>query len=291
VLDAFRVLAMVAGDGSDDDLVDTAADVIGDESPRELVITNFSQMRGGLEVGTGIGAELGQMAATLERLKALARRSELRDVRSVVRSQFSDDVGGDLAAQAHTVEADVVLVPAPTEDGAAFMGKLLRDTQAEVVFVVNPGAPADGQGRPAGDHQAAMVAGATGGPIAVIVEEGPNGVAALELAVRVAFSRHASLRLIPETNSRKLVRQAEDRAEDLKGRVDAQVAARGDGPLDKSVAGASLVVLAVDDAGAGRGQQLAAASHTVVLVVRAAGDDDGRGLERWLRRTGATPLD
>ncbi len=291
VMDAFRVLAMVAGDGGDDDLVDTATDVIGDETPRELVITSFSQMRKGLEVGTGIGAELAQMAATLERLKILARRSELRDVHSVVRSQFSDDVGGDLAAQARAVEADVVMVAAPGEDGAAFMGKLLQDTPAEVVFVVDPSAPADRGPREPNDPRAAVVAGTTQGPVAVIVQDGASGAAALELAARIAFSRHSSLRLIPETNSRKLSRQAEDRAGDLKGRLDAQVTGRGDESLDDAVAGtgASLIVMAVDEAGAARGQQLAAAAHTVVLVVRAAGDDDGRGLERWVRRTGATP--
>jgi hypothetical protein len=276
-MDAFRVLAMVGGDGSDDELVDTATDVIGNETPRELVITNFSQMRRGLEVGTGLAQELGQMASTLERLKTLARRGEERDVRSVVRSQFSDDIGGDLVAQAQTVEADVVMVAAPAEEDGAFVGRLLQDTAAEVVLVVDPHVPA--------------VVGATRGPVAVVISDGVNGTAALELAVRVAFSRQLPLRLIPESNARKLIRQAEDRVEDLKGRIDAQVTARGDGSLDDGVAevGASLVVVAVDDEGTERGRRLAGAAHAVVLLVRAAADDDGRGLERWLRKTDPAP--
>ncbi len=78
VIDAYRVLALIGGGGDDDQdtdalLVDTASDLIGDEHPAELVLSNFSQMRGGLEVGNGLVVELGQMAEGFERLKALAQ--------------------------------------------------------------------------------------------------------------------------------------------------------------------------------------------------------------------------
>jgi Kef-type K+ transport system membrane component KefB len=398
-VDAFRILAMVAGDGSDDELIDTAADLIGDEAPSELVLTSFSQMRRGLEVGTGLAQELGQMATVLDRLKALARRAELRNVHSVIRSQFSDDVGGDLVAQAAAVEADIVLVPAPTDDGATLVGQLLSGTPSELVLIVHPqsgpgsvtdprvtfgsgaaGGPVTGRSGVVTDPRATLGAGAAGGPVtggsagpggpvtggsagpggpvtggsagaggpvsggsagpggpvtggsagaggpvsggsagpggpvtggsagagggvtggsggapgsvAVIVSEGANGAAAMELAARVAFSRHLPLCLIPETSTRKVVRQAEERAEDLvRARLDCRVEARGETSVEEAVAQsrATLVVAAVDDEGAERGRRLAGAAHAVVLLVRASADDDGRGLERWLRRSDAAP--
>ncbi len=281
-MDAFRVLALI-GSGADDtesvniELVDTATDLIGDEHPAELVLSNFNQMRRGLEVGSGLVQELGEMATEFERLKALSNRAEQRDVHSVVRSQFSDDIGGDLLAQALAVEADVVLVPTPAGDGDGFVGRLLQDPAPELVLVIQPDVPA--------------LAGAAPGPVAVVVSDGANGSAALELAARVAFSRHCSLRLIPENSSRKLVRHAADRSEELaRAGLDCQVLARGEGPLPEAVAGAGpgLVVAAVGDDGAARGHQLAAA-HAVVLLVRASADDDGRGLERWLRRGDTAP--
>jgi hypothetical protein len=122
------------------------------------------------------------------------------------------------------------------------------------------------------------VATADQGPVVAVVSEGPNGSAALELAVRVAFSRHCSLRLIPETGSRKLIRQAAERAEELmRAGLECQVQPGTDGPLEAALAesGPGLVVVAVGDDGTARGQQLAHAAGAVVLLVRASTDDEG----------------
>lgn len=265
VVDAFRVLALVGGDGDDGALVDTAADMIGLEDPAELVLTNFSRLRRGLEVGTGLAAELGQMASELERLKALTRRAEARELRSVVRSQFSDDIGADLIAQATAVDADIVLVPVPTSDGTVLTSQLLAGSPGELVLVVDPG-----------------VSGVEGGvqTVTVVVSEGVNGDAALELGARVAFSRQCLLRLIPDSNARKLTRHAAEVAENVARRMECQAPARGEGPLEEALAGAGLIVMAADDVA--RGRQMAGAAQAVVLLVRASADDDGRGLERWL---------
>jgi Kef-type K+ transport system membrane component KefB len=269
-VDAFRVLALIGGGGDDNFLVDTAADVIGDEAPAELVLTSFSQMRKGLEVGTGLAQELGQMATVIERMNALSQRAEGRAVHSVVRSGFSDDVGGSLVAQAAAVEADVLLVPVPGDDGAVLAGKILAGATGEVVLVVNPGV--------------APVSGSGANPVVAVVSEGPDGSAAVELAARVAFSRHSPLRLIPENASRKVVRLATDLSDDLGRRLDCQVLPRGDHPLADAVTAATpgLVVAAIDARPAG-------AVPVVMLLVRAAADDDGRGVERWLRRSEAAP--
>lgn len=268
VVDAFRVLALVGGGGDDRALVDTAADMIGTEDPAELVLSYFSQMRTGLEVGTGIGAQLGQMAAELERLKTLSQRAEARQLRSVVRSQFTDDVGGDLIAQATAVDADIVLVPIPSDDGAVLTTQLLSSAPGELVLVVNPG----------------MAAAAGVAPnVTVVISEGVNGDAAVELGARVAFSRHCSLRLIPDTNARKLTRRAAELSESVGRRMPSEAPERGEGSLDAALMGAGLIVMAADDVA--RGRQVAGAAHAMVLLVRAAADDDGRGLERWLNES------
>lgn len=277
VVDAYRIVALVGGDGDEDAMVDMAVDLIGDEHPAELVLSNFSQMRRGLEVGTGLAQELGQMASGFERLKALSNRAAQRQVRSVVRSQMSDDIGGDLLAQAVAVEADVVLVPLPASDGA-LAARLLRDPAPELVLVLAPDVPAGNGPAP--------------GPVAVVVGESANSSAALELAARVAFSRHCPLRLIPETSARKLARLASERAEELtRVGVVCHVQARGEGSLVEAVAESApnVVVSGVGGDGVAWGQPLADGAHAVVLLVRASADDDGRGLDRWLHRSDAPP--
>ena len=265
-VDAFRVLAVIGGGDDDDFLVDTAADVIGDEAAAELVLTSFRQTGTGPEVGTGVAPELEPMATLLDHLKALSGRAQARAVRSVVRWQFSDDVATSLVAQAAAVEADLLLIPIPADDGAALTGSILSGATGEVVFVV------DGGGGP--------IECSAAHPVAVVVSEGADGAAALELAARLSFSRRTPLRLIPATSAAKLVRLAAERAEELSAHLDARAVSRGDEPLTEAVAAASpcLVVGAVD-------QQVA--SEGLVLLVRAAADDDGRGLERWLWRSEA----
>jgi hypothetical protein len=86
------------------------------------------------------------------------------------------------------------------------------------------------------------------------------------------------LRLIPETGSRKLIRQAAERAEELmRAGLECQVQLGNGGPLEAALAesGPGLVVVAVDDDGTARGQQLAHAAGAVVLLVRASTDDEG----------------
>jgi Kef-type K+ transport system membrane component KefB len=282
VIDAYRVLALIGGGGDDTDeidgmLVDTAADLIGNEYPSQLVLSRFNQLRGGLEVGTGLAQELLGVASGFEQLEALKKRAAQRDVESLAFSQFSDDVGGDLAAQAATVEADVVLVPVPSGDGTALVGRLLQDQATELVLVVSPDGAAPAR---------------SPGPIAVVVSDDANGVAALELGARISFSRHRPLRLIPATNSRKLARLAADRAEELtRARVawgasePCQVQERDDRPLSDAVAESrpSLVVGGIAGNGVPEGQALANDAHSVLLLVRASADDDGRGLDRWMR--------
>ncbi|MGH9125074.1 MAG: cation:proton antiporter [Acidimicrobiales bacterium] len=278
IAEAYRVLALVEGGGDDTGLVDTAADLINGEHPAELVLSNFSRLRKGLELGSGLGQELGEMAAQIERLNGLKTRAEARGVHSVVRSLFTDDRGGDLLAQAAAVHADVLLVPLASGDDAVLAARLLKGADAEVVLVVEPG------DQPGGGRSA--------GPVVAIVDEGINAAAALELATRVAFSRHLPLRLISRDGSRKTTRLAADRAEDLaRAGLDVQAPARGGEDVADAVAATAplLVVGAVASEGVAAGHPLAETAGTRVILVRASADDDGRGLERWLRRGDNAP--
>jgi Kef-type K+ transport system membrane component KefB len=245
VVDAYRVLALIGGGGDDEGLVDLATDIIGNEGPSELMLTSFSEARPDHEFGAGLAQELGHTASVRERLQSLAGRAQ---VPTAVSSQFSDDVGRDLVAQATAVEADVVIAP----DGA-LRPRLLRDAPGVVVLVTRP----EAVGRDIADA------------IAVVLSDGPNGAAALELCARVAFSRQCPLRLILEDSSHKVAQHAADRAQILSARVHCQVA---DGLHEEA-----LVIVAVD------AQLPASGIHGVTLHVRAAPDDDGQGLDRWLR--------
>ena len=190
----------------------------------------------------------------------------------VMRSRVSDDVGADLVAQAVAVAADIVVVP----DGP-LAGEELA---AGVLVVVVPGrgggagggaggagggalgdagGGAGGAGGGAlGDAGGGAGGGALGGAsaaVVVLVSEGPNGAAAVEVGARIAVSRRCPLRLVPATGSRELVRLAFARAEELgsiwaaraartvhgslAGRLDCEVSA---GPADA----ASLIVAAIN---------------------------------------------
>ena len=130
-------------------------------------------------------------------------------------------------AQAAAVAADIVVVP----DGPLFGQELA----AGVLVVVVPGhlggaaggvSAAGGSGdgvlaaSGAGDGVSAAggAGGAAGGAsaaVVVLVSEGPNGAAAVEVGAWIAVSRRCPLRLVPATGSRELVGLAFARAEEL----------------------------------------------------------------------------
>jgi Kef-type K+ transport system membrane component KefB len=259
--DVYRVLALVGsrGGAGDTAVVDVAADLVGrsgpgsglglgsgpgpgpglglglESGPGELVLTALSPVSRERQVGAGLAQELGQTVAAEALLGALAGRASGRGVLSVVmRSRVSEDIGADLVAQAAAVAADVVVVPDGPLAGVVVLG-------ATTVAVVG-----------------ARVDGAEGGPtvtVVVLVSEGPNGDAAVEMGARIAAARRCPLRLVPADGSRELLGLAFARAEELgtlwAARAAGTVHSSFDGPLDCEVAAgppeaAALIVAAAD---------------------------------------------
>ena len=273
VVDAYRVLALVGDDGGGEELVDTALAVIGDDRPSEVVLSSFSPSGTRPELGGGLFGELAQMATKLEQLKALARRVEQSEVSSVVRSQFSDNFGGDLITQAGMVSADVILAGAGSFPalGPDFEARLEEASGAQLAVIIEP------EARRADDG--------TRYPVLVVTTEGANGAAVLELAVRLARSRHLALVLAPDSEARKAVRHATERAEELRrGGLEATVGTLGDGPRLEALARLGPVAAVVAGPDLGEAGLLANALHVSVIVVRARAGDDSRGLMRLLKR-------
>ena len=279
VVDAYRVLVVV-GDSTAEaqELVDAAVDIVGDEEPAEVVLTRFRPLATQLEVASGLGAELGEVAASAEQLRELARRAEERGVGTAVRAQFSDDIPRDLLVQAEAVEADVLLLGSGTEwlppdQREGFHPALIRDAPCVVSVLRDPA----GRGIEVG----------AGHPVVATTAEGVDSAAVVELAVRMARSRHAPILLVPVDGTRKNARRTSEWARRLRSLAleSPDWAATPDERRRQLGDAAVLAVPAGRDGSAGEGDAAAdVAVEAPVLTVRAARDDDGRNLELLLER-------
>ena len=279
VVDAYRVVVVV-GDSTVEarQLVDAAVDIVGDEEPSELVLTRFRPLSTHLEVASGLGAELGEVAASLEHLRELARRAEESGVRAAVRSQFSDDIRRDLLLQVEAVEADVLLLGSSTEwlppdQREAFHSGLMREAPCVVSLLHDP----SGRGIQVGPEH----------PIVATTAEGVDSTAAVELAVRMARSRHAPILLVPVDGTRKNSRRTSDWARRLRG-LALESSDWAGTPDERRLRLGTAAVLAVpagpDGATGGEDAVGDVPLEAPVLTVKAARDDDGRNLELLLER-------
>jgi hypothetical protein len=117
------------------------------------------------------------MASSLDELNTLGKQAEERGVKAVVLSQFSSDVARDLASQAETIDANVVLMRGPSDDdGAALVRALAGAAPADIGVLVGEPNPE--------------------GPVAATLGETPDAAAAIEMAVRIAKARGVDLRLL-----------------------------------------------------------------------------------------------
>jgi Kef-type K+ transport system membrane component KefB len=190
----YRVLLAVGNPRFGAHLVDAALDLIGDESPAELVLTRFVPLPTGGEIRTGLYAEQADEAEVTGALNALKQRAEERGVRTVTLSQLSRDFANDLIAQATATNADLIVLgwnegDEPDPAVRDFVRKVLREALADVVIVVDP----DRSGISAGP----------GRPVVVAAGEGYHNPAALEAAVRLARSKNAEVALVDVTPERE----------------------------------------------------------------------------------------
>ncbi len=271
LVDAYRVVVAVGDPNRSETLVDAAVDILGDEDPSELLLTRFSRAPGALEVGAGISAQLADVAAVLDQMKALAGRAEARGAKCVIRAQFSDDIAHDLMAQVTAVEGDVLLLPADLEmvadqERAKVMERLLADAPVTVAVLVD----SRDQGFPAGP----------GTPVTVVTGDDAHATAALELGIRVARSRHAPVAVVAGDAGKRSSRRVTEWTE-LLHRAGVPVATRPEGG-EASLSRAGLLVRRIDDTAVvgvpAEGRQM--------LLTRAPSDDDGRGLHRLVERLG-----
>jgi Kef-type K+ transport system membrane component KefB len=264
--DAYRVVAAVGDPVRSGHLVDAAVDLVGDEQPAELVLTRFIPAKQGLELGSGMSAGLAEMAAALEEMKALAARAEGRGVACVVRAQYTDDLARDLLAQVEAVDANVVLLGADVSEPDDVLAQVLRDAPGEVAVLVDP----SGRGITAGAGQ----------PVVVVVGDDAHAAAGLELGIRVARSRGASVALSPGDGGKRSSRRMTDWAERLR-RAGLQGEVRPALAAGAALAFDGLVVKGVEGSANVYGDL--PAGHAALLV-RAPADDDGRTLDRLLER-------
>ncbi|MGY1642088.1 cation:proton antiporter [Geodermatophilus sp. SYSU D00703] len=173
--DAYTVLVVVEDPQRDVPLVHLACDLVGRESPAQVVLTRVvRRSRPKPEVASGLGADLALIASAGVELRDLARVVAARGPAASVASRFSDDPWSDVTDVATSADADVVVVPAGWAGGASAPERLAAS-------VVEVGGELDGA--------------APGAPVALVQDGGPDGRAALRLAAQAALGRSVPLQL------------------------------------------------------------------------------------------------
>ena len=268
-LDAsYRIVAAV-DESANEPLVDTAVGLLGDESSAELIITRFDRSTRSIEVGAGLGFELLAIAGNFDELQVLVRRANAQGARAVVRSQFSDDPTGDVLAQSHAADADLLVV---TSRDALRCERLTSEADCAVAVLAldpgttpNVGAPFDGQ------HRWEVVR--------VAVGPGHDSLAAIEQALRLSLHTDAVLELI-DAQGRKNHRRL---AAVNRRLARAGVAVRlGDGKESTREPRATLHV-----SGKELNRVPTLPPGDASLVIRAARDSHGESLDRLLDQLSA----
>lgn len=177
LVDAYTVLVAVDDPRHDAPLVQLACDFLGQERPAQVVLTRvLCRSRPRPEVASGLGPDLALLAAAGDELRELARHVEARGLAASVASRFTDTPEDDVRELALSTDADVVLA----RSGGPAAGDVLQAGGLPGTVVVV-----------SGDLDAALASG----PVAVVVDTGPDGRAALRLAARTAVGRSVPLQL------------------------------------------------------------------------------------------------
>ncbi len=146
----------------------------------ELIVTRLVPMGPGLELGSGLGDALESMTNSMDGLHVISGAAEVKGVRPMVRSLFTDDPFAEVVRQASTVDADVILFtgarPWWPDSADAFPAQLLEAGTADVALVAWPAS-----------------VGGPDGELFVTYGDGADYGAAIELATRIARSRGVAL--------------------------------------------------------------------------------------------------
>jgi Kef-type K+ transport system membrane component KefB len=263
--DAYTVLVVVEDPAQDQALVHLACDLVGRESPAQVVVTRVVRRTTPKpEVASGLGADLALMASAGLELRDLARIVDRRGVRSSVASRFTDAPWTDLAELAASTDADVVLaragwgVPEGSTDPAPWRARLTGTVVLVSGELGEPGL-------------------APQGPVSVLQDSEADGRAALRLAAQASMGRAVPLQLRAGEGWRA-GRRAAGVAEGLR-RVGVDIAAEEDpGALP------SLLVVPAGTPPVGAAEDL-----TPVLTVHAGTADSDRDMDETLAGIAAGP--
>ena len=248
-------------EGTTVEAVADAAALIGNERSAEMVLLRLDPQQPQLELGAGLGAELELMAATHERVENLAREPRSRGIGVVARSQFSDDLGGDVLRMVDAADADVLVW---ARSDLSVPSAVLAGAEWPLVWIV----PVDE------DTAAAEVGGM------VVVEPGrdDDGLAAVEQAVRATLQTGRGL-VIKAGDNRRDRRRCQGLLEQLST---AGVGARiveGELELADGVPALHLVSWSEWHRNGSRSTRAA-----TTIVVRGAPDDHGQRLDTLLAK-------
>jgi hypothetical protein len=202
--EAYTALVVIDDTERDRPLVNLACDMVGRESPAQVVITRVVRRTTPKpEVASGLTADLALMAGVADELRQLARLVEARGVKASVASRFSEHPWAEVAELAASTDADVVLVRAGwgVADGSADARPWPTDLQGTVAVV--SGELGDAHLSP---H----------GPVAVVHATDPDGRAALRLAAQTALGRSVPLQLRSAEDGRRAGRRAAGVADTLR---------------------------------------------------------------------------
>lgn len=251
-------------------MVDLGVALLGDEESSQVVISRFDPPVHTVEVGAGLMSELAAVAASFEYMQDLERRATRLGASAVVRSQFSGAVIHDLAAQVHAADADAVLISTRDEHLAA--GILEAADCTVVLVIIEPkelaGAPSD---------SGSFIDSTT--QVAVLPGSGPDGLAAVEQACRMAFRLGSTLALMERGERRD--RHSVDVIREKLRKANMTVSQSSfDGPGE---ARAGRVLIAGWSDWRRHGENLAdTQGYEAILVVRAALGDSGDSLNKLL---------
>jgi Kef-type K+ transport system membrane component KefB len=266
LVDAYTVVVAVDDPVRDQALVHLACDLVGRESPAQVVLVRVVRRTTPKpEVATGIGADLALIAEAGLELRDLARLVEGRGVKASVASRFSADPWTDLCEIATSSDADVVV--------------------ARRGWGVPEGSTATETPWPAGLlGSVVLVSGELGepgltprGPVSVLTDGDADGRAALRLAAQASMGRSVPLQLRAGEGWRA-GRRVSGVAEGLR-RAGVSVAEDED-----PAALPSLLV-----APAGVPTEMADADLTPVLTVHAGIADSDRDMDETLAGIAAGP--
>jgi Kef-type K+ transport system membrane component KefB len=255
--DAYTVLVVVDDPQRDTALVQLACDLVGRESPAQVVLTRVvrrTQPRP--EVASGLGADLALMVEAGEELLQLSHVVEARGLRASVASRFTDEPWRDVTDLAASSDADVVVVRAGWGVPESSADREPWPAELSGTVVVVSGELGESGLTPTG-------------PVRVVQDHGANGRAALRLAAQCALGRGAPLQLRAGEGWRA-ERRAAGVAESLR-RAGVDVQENG---------AATLPALVV--APAGLAPAVAPADLTPVLSVHAGTADSDRDLDETL---------